>query len=213
MKKIPVCPICSGPHYAYSCWRNPKRKSAFKAHFKAVEARQKKKIHKDPSSTENRRKTLIYKLDLVVSRYARQLYADKNGICTCYTCGKRIPWKAGDIGHCISRRYINTRFDLDNLRFQCLTAKSNLEKNGKKVNISEIKAGDIISAFDEQSFEKKDAKVLKVRRFIPKELYRVELENGDYFEATGDHKLVVNGEWKRIDELLHEMSECDIMEA
>ena len=86
--------------------------------------------------------------------------------------------KAGDIGHCISRRYINTRFDLDNLRFQCLTAKSNLEKNGKKVSISEIKPGDVISAFDEQSFEKKDAKVLEVKRFIPKELYRVELENG-----------------------------------
>lgn len=131
MKKLPVCPICSGPHYAYSCWRNPKRKSAFKAHFKAVEARQKKKIHKDPSSTENRRKTLIYKLDLVVSRYARQLYADKNGICTCYTCGKRIPWKAGDIGHCISRRYINTRFDLDNLRFQCQECNRVLHGNYK----------------------------------------------------------------------------------
>lgn len=130
-RKPIICPYCGAKnlHFGYSCWRNPKRKSAFKAHFKAVEARQKKKIHKDPSSTENRRKTLIYKLDLVVSRYVRQLYADKNGICTCYTCGKRIPWKGMDCSHFISRRFNGTRFDLDNLRVCCQYCNRTLHGN------------------------------------------------------------------------------------
>lgn len=213
MKKLPKCPYCGGPHYGYACWRNPKRKSAFKSHFKRLERTQKKKMGNLVSKRENDRKRVVERLDEVVSRYVRQYFADKNGICDCYTCGKRLPWKGMDCGHCISRRYMATRFELDNMRPQCLTAKSNLEKNGEKVNISEIKPGDIISAFDEQSFEKKDAKVLEVERFIPKVLYRIELENGDYFEATGDHKLVVNGEWKRIDELLHRVNEYGIMEA
>lgn len=129
MKKLPVCPICGGPHYKYSCWRNPKRKSAFKAHFKAVERTKTKKMIKGTFTQKDARKDLIYKLDLVVSKYVRQYYADKNGVCTCYTCGKRLPWKGMDCGHCISRRYISTRFELDNLRVQCQQCNRTLHGN------------------------------------------------------------------------------------
>lgn len=131
MKKLPKCPICSGPHYKYACFRNPKRKTAFKTHFKAVEARKNKKRINNTFTTKDARKDLIYRLDLIVSRYVRQYYADKNGICTCYTCGKRLPWKAMDCGHCISRRYLNTRFILDNLRVQCQGCNRTLHGNYK----------------------------------------------------------------------------------
>lgn len=129
MKKLPVCPICGGCHYQYACWKNPKRKSAFKAHFKAVERTKTKKMVKGTFTQKDARKDLIYKLDLVVSKYVRQYYADKNGICTCYTCGRRLPWKGMDCGHCISRRYISTRFELDNLRVQCQQCNRTLHGN------------------------------------------------------------------------------------
>ena len=176
MKKLPKCPICGGPHYKYACWRNPNRKSAFKAHFKAVEARQKKKMQKDSSSSENRRKTLIYRLDLVVSRYVRQYFADKNGICTCYTCNRRLPWRGMDCGHCISRRYINTRFDMDNMRPQCQycnrTLRGNyeiyypkLEKELGKEKYSEMwkkaRGGDKISIPDLENLLEKYKNLLK----------------------------------------------------
>ena len=38
------------------------------------------------------RKTLEKKLDAVFSEYIRRKYADKNGIVSCYTCGKKKFW-------------------------------------------------------------------------------------------------------------------------
>ena len=40
-----------------------------------------------------KRKTLIKKLDTVFSEYIRRKYADKKGIVSCYTCGKKAYWK------------------------------------------------------------------------------------------------------------------------
>lgn len=132
MKKLPVCPICGGCHYQYACWKNPKRKSAFKAHFKAVERTQKKKMGNLVSKQENDRKRVVERLDEVVSRYVRQYFADKNGICTCYTCGRRLPWKGMDCSHFISRRFNGTRFDLDNLRACCQHCNRVLHGNLEK---------------------------------------------------------------------------------
>lgn len=126
---MPTCPICGGCHYKYACWKNPDRKNALRSHFKGVEARKTKKKVNNTFTAQDARKDLIYKLDLVVSKYVRQYYADKNGICTCYTCGKRLPWKGMDCGHCISRRFTNTRFELDNLRCQCQFCNRNLHGN------------------------------------------------------------------------------------
>ena len=129
MKKLPKCSYCGGPHYGYACWRNPKRKSAFKSHFKRLERTQKKKMGNLVSKRENDRKRVVERLDEVVSRYVRQYFADKNGICDCYTCGKRLPWKGMDCGHCISRRYMATRFELDNMRPQCQNCNRTLRGN------------------------------------------------------------------------------------
>lgn len=65
------------------------------------------------------RKELIEKLDRLTSEYVRKSHADKNGLAYCYTCGMRLPWQQLDCGHFRSRRFIQTRFDLDNLRPQC----------------------------------------------------------------------------------------------
>ena len=68
-----------------------------------------------------KRKTLIKKLDTVFSEYIRRKYADKKGIVSCYTCGKKAYWKGEGMqnGHFISRRSRILRWDERNCRPQC----------------------------------------------------------------------------------------------
>jgi len=45
--------------------------------------------------------------------------ADKRGIVTCCTCGKRNRWENVDAGHYMSRTFTATRWDFDNVWPQC----------------------------------------------------------------------------------------------
>ena len=53
------------------------------------------------------------------SEYVRRSSADENGICTCYTCGARKPWKQIQAGHGFSGRSNSILFELDIIRTQC----------------------------------------------------------------------------------------------
>jgi len=57
-------------------------------------------------------------LDALVSRFVRSSVEGEIG--TCYTCGLRRPKMELQCGHFISRQYNATRYDLDNLRTQCV---------------------------------------------------------------------------------------------
>jgi hypothetical protein len=61
---------------------------------------------------------LVKKLDSIFSKYIR-LKHSKNGICTCYTCGRKYEIKKIHAGHFMSRRHYSTRWDEDNVRPQC----------------------------------------------------------------------------------------------
>ena len=67
------------------------------------------------------RSKLIKKLDLIFSKYIRISNADKNGYCTCVTCGKKGYWEKDiiDAGHFISRTAFSTRWDERNCKPQC----------------------------------------------------------------------------------------------
>tara|TARA_R100000231_G_scaffold97827_2_gene73069 strand:+ start:32 stop:421 length:390 start_codon:yes stop_codon:yes gene_type:complete len=67
------------------------------------------------------RKTLVRKLDTVFSKYIRQRGADKYGICTCVTCGKKLHISDKNLhcGHFISRKHYSTRWDENNAACQC----------------------------------------------------------------------------------------------
>lgn len=65
------------------------------------------------------RKGLIKKLDQVFSEFIRTRTADKNGIVSCVTCGKKDHWKAMDCGHFVSRKHYATRWHEDNCAVQC----------------------------------------------------------------------------------------------
>lgn len=78
---------------------------------------------------------LVKELDAVVSKWVRYSHANKDGICTCYTCGHQVEAKKIHCGHYISRFYKATRWDLNNLRPQCMM--DNLWKRGDLVTFRE----------------------------------------------------------------------------
>jgi hypothetical protein len=65
------------------------------------------------------RSKVVKKLDAVFSQYIRLSNADKNGICTCVTCGKKYHWKQIQAGHFMSRKHYSTRWLEDNVKPQC----------------------------------------------------------------------------------------------
>ena len=60
------------------------------------------------------------KLDKVFSEYIRRKYSNSNGQVECYTCGSVKDWKEMQCGHFVSRVYLGTRFEEDNVRVQCV---------------------------------------------------------------------------------------------
>lgn len=130
----------------------------------------------------------------------------------CVTCGKQCDIKQLQAGHFIGGRTNSVLFVEDNCFAQCLTEESNLTANGESVSISDIEVGDEVEAFDEETFEKKMAVVEDVKSFIPPKLYEIKLEDGKSFYATGDHKVVANGSWLSIEEMLQGKSAYDILE-
>ena len=66
-------------------------------------------------------------------------------------------------------------------------------------DISEIKIGDYVDTMVGPK------KVANTYEYNFKEYYRVELENGSFYNLTGEHKLMTqNGEWKKVSELTEE---------
>ena len=126
-RKIPVCKTCGKEgHYAFQCW-NKMRSKPIKSRSKAS---LKKKVGK-VLSKKNERKTVIERLDRTVSRIVRIGNADSRGFCTCYTCGRKLPWSEMDCGHFFKRGHINTRFDLMNVVPQCRVCNRVLNGNYK----------------------------------------------------------------------------------
>ena len=56
--------------------------------------------------------------------------ADDLGMATCISCGSVKKWREGDAGHFISRGKMSTRYDEQNVHFQC--KKCNIFRNGEQ---------------------------------------------------------------------------------
>lgn len=127
--KTPKCKICGGPHYKYQCFQNPKRKQALKRKYSEYKKGKVPKREKLLASQTNPRKRLILELDRYCSLCVRIEASDKFGIASCFTCGKRYPYKMMDNGHYRSRQFGGTRFDFDNMRPQCQNCNRLLHGN------------------------------------------------------------------------------------
>ena len=121
--KEPKCKICGGRHYSYQCWQKPKKpiksrsNNASKIGSKGSLVSKRYNLSSKPKSN---RKTLVNSLDTIVSKYVRLYYSNERGKVRCYTCGLLKNWNELDCGHFIKRANIQTRWDLDNLRPQCV---------------------------------------------------------------------------------------------
>tara|TARA_R100001460_G_scaffold94390_1_gene136470 strand:- start:391 stop:789 length:399 start_codon:yes stop_codon:yes gene_type:complete len=80
------------------------------------------------------RSKLVKKLDTVFSKYIRISSADKNGYCTCVTCGVVKHWKEIQAGHFMSRKHYSTRWDERNVASQCVSC--NMFKQGEQYKFS-----------------------------------------------------------------------------
>ena len=168
-------------------------------------ATKKKKGRTKPSLTQQKKKLWKY-----FSAYIRA----RDGY-RCFTCDRFATGSGMHAGHFITNSVggLGLRYEETNVHAQCLTEHSALlMEDGSRKSIKDVVVGDRLLAFDEKSFEKKVAIVEYVRSFIPKELYRVEMENGSIFYATGDHQVVSNGKWHTIQDMLHGVYTHDILE-
>jgi len=135
--------------------------------------------------------------------------------CICCTCEKTTRLDGSlHAGHFTQGSHNSTYFEETNVHGQCLTKESNiLMFNGVSKSIKDIRKGDKLWAFHKETYEKTKSEVLDTAHFIPKDLYKVELENGKCFYATGDHKVVANKKWVSIYDMLHNQLAYDISEA
>jgi len=65
-----------------------------------------------------KRKTLVRKLDQIFSQYIRERDTNSKGFGQCCTSGKTIHKTKGHAGHFISRRFMCTRWDPENVHLQ-----------------------------------------------------------------------------------------------
>ena len=99
-------------------------------------------------------------LDKQISLYVRQINA-KDGKVKCYTCGRVMDWKQSQCGHFISRSYLATRFDLNNLRVQCVGC--NVFGGGKPLDFEE----NLKEELGKKAVEEMKARRHKIMKFSP----------------------------------------------
>ncbi len=150
----------------------------------------------------------------VFSKFIRARDANWQGYCQCISCSTQKNWKEMDAGHYISVGSDRAlKYNEFNVNAQCLTKHSKLRMfNGIYKNINLLNAGDKLWGFNEKTFEKEVSYVLRVIKFVPEQLYEIELENKHKFYATGNHEIVANKKWIKICKMLRNCSVYDIME-
>ena len=79
--------------------------------------KQRRKIQREKKAESP--SVLTAKLDKIFSLYVRLKYADNQGNVKCFTCDNVHHYKAIQNGHFQSRRYMSTRFHVNNCKPQC----------------------------------------------------------------------------------------------
>lgn len=174
-------------------------------------ASSKKKILNDKELS-----TRLDKLVQTVQRAEGCFVRDGQWVAVCRTCGRVAPITGKDSiqgGHYIPRGCRCTRWLAANVHPQCLTKESFLHlTNGEYRSVKDVKPGDTVDAFDEESLERVGATVKSTDSFMPEHLYEVITEDGNEFFATGDHRVMTTKGWVTVEDMLHDSSDVDIIE-
>lgn len=104
-----------------------------------------------PKRKKQTRSQLVKKLDTVFSQYIRKSKADKQGNCTCCTCGKKVHWKEIQAGHFMSRKHYSIRWDERNVNPQCVAC--NVFRYGEQYKYSLFLGQDLADLLYLQSKE------------------------------------------------------------
>jgi ribosomal protein L37E len=110
-KKLKPCKSCGKPCY----WFSKQRCSdcaRVEDTMKRMEAESERVIEEEDLSG------LIEDADIIMSRYIRLKYADKDGLVKCYTCDVKKHWSLMQAGHYVKRANLYLRWDERNLRPQ-----------------------------------------------------------------------------------------------
>jgi hypothetical protein len=105
--KKKICSLCNLPKYLFS-----------KGMCKQCAVKNYPNKEKDISAESLQ--ILIQELDKVFSLYVRLQNADSKGDVICVTCSNKFNYKDVDAGHYILRVHMNTRWDEDNVKPQCI---------------------------------------------------------------------------------------------
>lgn len=79
--------------------------------------------------------------------------------------------------------------------------------DGSFKKIKDIEIGDLVKTINETSGDIEIKPVVKLHRNLNKgkQMYEIEMENGDILKITGNHKVkLLNGDWKKVEDLSEE---------
>lgn len=158
---------------------------------------------KKPRRKKSELQTWVNKLDRLLSLYVRMRDSREFNYThfRCISCGRILPIDQADCGHFHSRVNMSLRFDTRNCNAECrfcLTPDALiLKKDLKWVPLGELREGDRLFAFSEESVGRSDQRrhweesiVTHLHRDF-QEVFDVELENGDHVKTTAEHKWIV----------------------
>lgn len=118
---------------------------------------------------------LVKERDAEFSRNLRMKNANKDGLCTCYTCGKVDHWKKMQCWHFVSRSVYALRWCWDNVRVQCYRCNVALSWNYIEYTMRMI---DEVGVDKVEELRSKKYEVVKIETwYIEEEIARLKEEN------------------------------------
>lgn len=88
-----------------------------------ADSKSSKKLFNKKNISSRSKKTTLNKLrdelDYWFGRYVRVVHCDCKQVVKCFTCDKEMQLSESRAGHFVSRKYMATRWDCDNVRPQC----------------------------------------------------------------------------------------------
>jgi len=101
------------------------------------------------------------------SIYIRLKYSDEQGYAHCYTCGKKLPLKELQAGHCIAGRTNAVLFDEELVRPQC--ERCNVWHYGEPITFKDK----LVKEYGEEWWERKVAESRKPVKYTQDDLLRL----------------------------------------
>lgn len=120
---------------------------------------------------------------------------------TCVTCGKTLPMKKIQAGHCFGRSCYPLRWDEKNIHAQCVTGDTEiLMYDYTTKQQKDVKVGDTIMGFDENTLAPVLSTVTECRP-IESDTITITTDDGRGITGSLDHRVMTSEGWKTLEEV------------